>query len=448
MIKLFLSKISQNKQKVITNIIWALLGKVATASGVFLVGILVARYLGPEKYGLMNYVISFVTLFTVVAEFGFGYIIVRELSKNPDKKNEIMGSSFLVKIAFSTLAYFLVLFVNYLFNSDSETFLMIALYGLYFFTTPFTVIRSYFTSIVQNKYIVKSEISRTCIGALIKVILLYFEFSIVYFVCAAAFDFALVAGGYVVLYKTNVGDLKDWKFSFSFAKFLCSESWPLALSASAIIFYHKIDQVMIKTMINDESAGYFACATSFLILVMFLPGILAQTITPLLVKLKKEKTSAYLEKRQIFVDIMVWGALIASIIITLCSYWIIKLSYGDSYVAAVPILQILTWKTIGNSLNEASRHLIIIEGRQKWVFIQDIFGCISCVLLNLIFIPFWGIAGSALVAVITTLITGFLSLAIIPPYRPIFKVELNAILWGWKDLIHIKKFFYVRQNRT
>lgn len=442
MLEKFLPKLSKNKRMIVSNVAWALLGKIVTSLGVFFVGVLVARYLGPEKYGLMNYVISFVTLFTVAAEFGFSSITVRELAKNPDRRDEIMGSGFCSRTFFSFFAYLLVLVVGFFSHSDSETFFMIALYGLYLFTTPFTIIRNYFTSIVQNKYIVKSEISRTCIGALIKIFLLYFEFPLVYFVCAAAFDFVLVAGGYAISYKSKVGNLKNWKFNFSVAKFLCSESWPLALSSSAIIIYQKIDQVMIKNMIDDDSVGYFATAASFLALVMFLPNILAQTITPLLVKAKKENESMYLEKRQFFTNIMVWGTLIASMVISLLSYWIIKLTYGETYIAAVPVLQILAWKTLGAALSEASGHLIIIDGKQKWAFFRNLFGCIACVLLNLFLIPLWGIVGSAIVAVVTTLITGFLSLAFIPPYREIFKVEVNAIFFGWRDLFRVKNMMY------
>lgn len=437
--KMLKLKFSETKRLVVKNVLWAVLGKIVSSLGVLFVGILVARYLGPTQYGLMNYVVSFVTLFTIVAEFGFGPITIRELSKTPENRDVIMGSGFWIRAVFATLAYVLVLFFGYCFHSDYETFLMIALYGLYLFSTPFTIIRNYFTSIVQNEYVVKSEISRTFLGALLKIFLLYFEFPLIYFVSAAAFDFILVAGGYIVSYKAKVGKLKNWKFNFSMAKLLCSESWPLALSSSAIVIYQKIDQVMIKNMIGDDSVGYFATAASFLSLVMFLPNILAQTITPLLVKAKKENESVYLEKRQIFTNVMVWGTLIASAVISLSSYWIIRITYGELYIAAVPVLQVLAWKTFGAALSEASGQLIIIDGKQKWAFFRNIIGCVACVLLNFVFIPLWGIKGSALVAVITTLITGFLSLALIPPYREIFKVEVKAIFWGWRDLFHLKK---------
>ena len=46
--------LSPTKEKVVRNVVWAVTGKVVTLLGSLLVGILVARYLGPEQYGLMN----------------------------------------------------------------------------------------------------------------------------------------------------------------------------------------------------------------------------------------------------------------------------------------------------------------------------------------------------------------------------------------------------------
>lgn len=436
--KRFFDSLSNNKRKILSNVAWALFGKVINSLGVFFVGILVARYLGPKEYGLMNYVISFVTLFTIVAEFGFGSITVRELAKNSFQKNEIMGTTFWMRMIFSLIAFILVVLIGIIYHSDKETIIMIIAYSSFLLTTPFTVIRNYFTSIMQNKCIVQSEISRTCIGAIIKIILLFFEMPLIYFICAAAFDFFLVTGGYIISYKKIDEKIHNWKFEIKFAKFLCSESWPLALSSSAIVVYQKIDQVMIKNIIDDVSVGYFATAAGFLSLILFLPGILAQTITPLLVKQKKENEDQYLANRQRFVNVMVWGTIIISVVISLTSYWIIKLTYGEAYLAAVPILQVLAWKTVGAAFSEASGHLIIIDGIQKWAFFRNFFGCIACVLLNVVFIPVWGAVGSAFVAVIVTLITGFLSLAIIPPYQEIFKVEIKAIFLGWKDLLEIR----------
>ena len=45
------------------------------------VGIWVARYLGPEQFGLFSYAQSFVGLFTAIATLGLDGIVVRELVK-------------------------------------------------------------------------------------------------------------------------------------------------------------------------------------------------------------------------------------------------------------------------------------------------------------------------------------------------------------------------------
>lgn len=88
-------KSNSTQGKIIRNVFWAVLGKVVTLLSTLIVGILVARYLGPEQYGLMNYAISVVALFGIFSTFGTTEIIIRELSKGDLPKEIILGTSFL-----------------------------------------------------------------------------------------------------------------------------------------------------------------------------------------------------------------------------------------------------------------------------------------------------------------------------------------------------------------
>ena len=74
-------KLPPTKHKIAVNVAWSLLGKIVALLGGLLVGIVVARYLGPEKYGMMNYVISFVAIFQIISTFGLDNIEVREEAK-------------------------------------------------------------------------------------------------------------------------------------------------------------------------------------------------------------------------------------------------------------------------------------------------------------------------------------------------------------------------------
>ena len=96
--------ISEKKRKALTNIAWALCGKIVSLASVLVVGIIVARYLGREQYGIMNYVISFVAIFQVFSDFGLDHIQIREESKDPARKDVIIGTVFALKIMFAFIA--------------------------------------------------------------------------------------------------------------------------------------------------------------------------------------------------------------------------------------------------------------------------------------------------------------------------------------------------------
>lgn len=436
----YISSLSETKRKIFLNVFWALLGKVVNMLGILLVGILIARYLGPEQFGLMNYVISYVTLFSVLAGFGLENIEIRELSREPERKNSILGTAFLIRLFFAMVAVIAIGITLCIFRPDTETTILIAIYSLTVFTGCFNVIRNYFTSIVKNEYVVKSEIARTLIGAAIKIALLWFGFPLIYFIIALVLDPVLVASGYVIAYNRKVGKIGEWRYERKMVSYLVKESFPLLLSGAAMIVYQRIDQVMIGNMIDDQSVGYFAAAARFTDVILVLPLILVQTVTPILVRIKKEDPARYEEKKLQFISIVVWGAVIISLLISVTAYWLIACTYGVKYMAAIPVLQIIAWKTVGMALSASSGQIIIMEGLQKWDFVRNILACAICVGLNLLLIPVYGVVGSAWVTIITILFTSYLSNIFIPAYHRIMRTQSKALLWGWKEIYHIKDF--------
>lgn len=436
-----------NKRKILVNVFWAMTGKIVNMLGSLFVGILVARYLGPEQYGVMNYVISYVTLFTVIATFGLSNIEVRELSKSPEKKDGILGTCFGIRLFFATLSYVLIILTLLFFRTDRFTSVMILLYGITLYSQCcFEVIRNYFTSIVRNEYVVKSEIARTIIGACVKILLLFLRAPLWCFIAAVVFDTILVASGYTISYRKIVGKIKKWYFDRTIMPYLIKQSFPLVLSGAAIIIYQRIDQVMIGNMIDKKSVGYFATAGKFLDIILFLPTVLTQTVTPILVKIYESgKLYEYKQKAYQFVSITVWISIIISMLFSIFAYWMIYLTYGIKYLAAVPVLQIMAWKTVGMAVSSSGGQLIIIEKLQKWAVFRNLAGCVACIGLNFWFIPNYGIIGSAFVTIITVMVSGFIANLFIPPYRHIFALECKAFIFGWKELKYLKLYIRIKK---
>lgn len=432
-------KLSDSQKKIVSNVTWSLGGKIVNMASALFVGILVARYLGPENYGIMNYVISYVAIFTVFATFGLDNIEIRELSRQNDKKNTILGTCFSLRLLFAILAYLGIVCSLFIYKTDRFTSLMILAYGLTLFTGTGNILRNYFTSIVQNKYIVKSEIFRTFIGAGIKIMLLLIKAPLEYFIYAQIFDTVLVASGYYISYKAIVGSVRLWRFDKTIVGFILKESFPLVLSGAAVIIYQRIDQVMIGNMLNKAEVGYFATAGKFVDLIVFLPTVLVQTVTPMLIRVKKKHPETYEAKKRTFVSITTWTALLIALIVSLLSYWLIMYTYGIKYALAIPVLQIMAFKAVGMALSASAGQIIILEGIQRWAFIRNIIGCFICIFLNYLLIPQFGIIGSAAVTIITVLFTGCLANIFIPPYHEIMKIQLYAIFLGWKEFSYFKR---------
>ncbi len=434
-------RFSETRLKIIKNIYWAVLGKIVTLLGGLVVGIFVARYLGPEQYGLMNYIISYVSLFAILASFGMDNIEIRELAKAKEDSNKIIGTAFFLKLFFAVITMILVIVTTLMFETDTFTKMMIGVYSFSVILNSFNVIRNYFTSIVLNEYVVKTEISRTLIGAGIKILLLCLHAPLAYFILATLFDGVLIAGGYLFSYKEKVGKVKEWIFDKQLARYLIKQSFPLLLSGAAIIIYERIDQVMIGNMIDKASVAQFSVAGRLSEIVIFIPTIMAQTIAPILVRIKEYDKNEYKRKAQLFMNFSVWSSIIIAILISIFSNWIVILTFGHQYLQAAKVLQIMSFKTIGIALSVTGGQLIIIEQLQKYTSVRNILGAFLCIALNYWLIPSYGIIGSAIITIITVLFSGTISNIFISPYHHILNMQIKAIFTGWKDIFRIKNIF-------
>lgn len=431
--------LSPNKEKVVRNVVWAVTGKVVTLLGGLLVGIFVARYLGPEQYGLMSYVMSYVAIYQVLASFGMDQIEIREESKTPEEKDKIIGTSFALKIGFAIITILLVGITAWIFEADAFTRWMILLYSVSMIMNSFGVIRNYFTSLVWNEYIVKTEISRTLIGAAIKVGLLLLHAPLVWFIAATLFDTMLIAGGYVVSYRKKIGSILRWHFDRESARYLIKQSFPLLLSGAAVIVYQKIDQVMLGNMLDKAAVGYYSVAGKFVEICIFIPTILTQTITPLLVKLYSSNKNEYIQKAQVFMNLTVWGSILICVLICVAAPLLMRYTFGQQYLAAIPILQIMVFKVVGYAYAQATGVMIIVEEKQKYVVVRNIIGCIVCVGVNWLLIPLYNTIGAAITSVITAFCTSFIAHMLIPSFRFLVKMQTRTLVYGWKDLLHIKQ---------
>lgn len=427
--------ISSTKKKILNNIYWAVFGKVINILSGLLVGVLIARYLGPEQFGLMNYVISYVTIFNVLATFGFDNIEIRELSKaDTSNTGKILGTALFLRLIFAVATLLTVIISVTIFETNDFTKWMIIIYAFSFIAGTLNVIKNYFTAIVLNEYVVKTEIFRTVVSALTKILLLWAKAPLEWFIVAVTIDFFIIASGYIISYKKKVGSFVNWIFDKQIARYQIKEAYPLVFSGAAILIYQKIDQLMIGNMIDNVSVGQYSVGAKLSEFLVFIPMIISQTLTPLLVRAKVNSKEDYVKKRQLFLDVIFWPTFFLCGLLFISAKPLILFLYGKEYLDAIPVFQIMVWKAVFSAMFTSSAQIIVIEKLQRYAVLRNVVGCLFNVILNLLLIPKIGIEGAALTSIITLCLTGYICHLFIKPYSFLFSLQSDSVLNGLRRL--------------
>ena len=158
--------------KYFKNISWLFTEKFFNVSIGFAVGVWVARYLAPERFGLLNYAQSFVALFSVLSTLGLNSILTRELVKNEADRDILMGTAFYLRLLGSFIVFcVLAITVNFTSN-DRYTNILIFIIASAMFFQGFNIIDYYFQSKVLSKYVVITNIAGLIMSSVIKIVLI------------------------------------------------------------------------------------------------------------------------------------------------------------------------------------------------------------------------------------------------------------------------------------
>ena len=380
---------------------WLFLDKAIRAVLGLLVGAWVARYLGPSQFGELSFYIALIAIFQSITTLGMDGIVVREIAKTSSRENTILGTVFWMRLLTGCICWISILI--YFAISDPENKQGIWILGIVGASLIFQssdVVDLWFQGKSQNKRGVYAKLSAFLIANIIKVVLIVLSAELMSFAIVVALEAAVVALSMCISYSFYPSG-KKWLKSWKLAKQLIKESWPYLISGVSIMIYMRIDQVMIKEMLGESELGLFSAAMPFATIWNVIPVIICTVLLPYMSR-QKIDAPKYFDKYLSYIFRSFWVIALALILLTnLLSHFFIMNTYGSSYQEAIPILNIYVLTLIPVYLGVAQNIWIINEGASHLVLIQTSVGAVSSIVLNLFFLPLWGIQGAAIAAVIS-----------------------------------------------
>jgi len=385
-----------NLVKILDNIGWLFFDKILRMGVGLLVGVWVARYLGPEQFGLFNFASAFVGMFGAIAGLGLQGIVVRDLVREPSSKAEILGSAAALQLVSGFVAYGLILAtIFWLRPEDALVKTIVAILGSMMLFKAGEVAVCWFESQVLSKFTVWVQNGTFLVFASIKVLVILQGGPVVAFAWVTMAEGLTVALLMLIVLGLRGQGARQLRVKFARAKSLLADSWPLLFSGVAVMIYMKIDQIMLGQMIGDEAVGVYSAAVRISEVWYFAPMAIVASVFPAILGAKERDEALYYKRLQRLFDILTWLSIAVAFVVTILSEFIVMLLFGDAYIAASAVLTVHIWAGIFVFIGIASGKWFLAENLQLLSLQRSVLGAFINIVLNILLIPMYGVLGAA-----------------------------------------------------
>ncbi|HEG2005462.1 TPA: flippase [Escherichia coli] len=408
----------------IYNSMWLLFDKFSRLILGLVISTWVARYLGPQEYGILAYILAYLAFFQAVVNLGLDGIVVRDISRHISKSNTIIGTVLISRIIAGIILWLtavLIIFLQYGF--EGRYLIITVITGSILLFQSSDTFDLWFQSQSNSKYTVKAKLISYIAVSLFKILLLIYNASLIYFAWAVLIEALLsaICLSYVFIKSINF----SLSFSSHLFKTFIRESWPFIVSNISIVMYMRIDQIFINKYLGSSQVGLYSAILPLVNLWSFIPVIISTSIAPYLAKLRNGSIEQY---NKVLSSIFRGYALLAWIVcIPMCfaSGYIVPLIFGSLYEQSSKALSILIFTNLFINMGLAQTLWVLNEGKSRISLYKTIFGAIVCVSLNIWLIPRFGINGAAITAVIAQFSSAILANAFLAPH--ILKLQLKSL---------------------
>lgn len=373
-----------------------------------LVGVWVARYLGPEQFGVFSYAIAFVAIFGSIAKLGLDGIVVRNLVIEPHKRDLYLGTAFWLKFFGAFSAIVIVAFATLFTSNDNTTNLYIFIIASGIIFQSFEVIDFYFQSKVLSKFVSLCKMTQLLLSSLLKIYFVLTGANLVWFVVVSLVDQVTLAITLYIAYRFQRLDGFYRNFDWSTAKKLLKDSWPLILSGVVLMIQARIDQVMIKEMIGNTELGYYSSAMRLIEVFSFVPMILTNSLFPAIVNAKKTSIALYKNRLFNLYRLMMLLFLLIAIPVYLFGNQIVIFLYKDAFSPAGPLFSLMAIRLFFTNFGVVRGAYLMTENLMMYSMITMIIGTLVNLILNYYWIPSYHSVGAIWASLASFFITTFL----------------------------------------
>ncbi|MBI4116595.1 flippase [Candidatus Pacearchaeota archaeon] len=369
----------------------------------YLYRVIIARYFGPEVYGLFTLATVIVGFLVTLALLGFDGGVLRFISfyrgKNEvNKMRYLFKTSFWILLSFSLIISIISFFLSgyisesIFHNDDLTPFLKI-----YSLIIPFWVLSLFSISVMRAFEKIKEvsiidSVIQSAIKVILLVILIFFGFklnSVIFsFIIGILITFSLAYSYCKIMLPQLFFPYRLSKKSkkLIFSKFVKYSLPVLFLTILSGVLYW-VDSFMIGLFKSASEVGLYNAAIPIVLLLNIAPEIFLRLFLPMVTKEYSLQNMDFIKKisKQIGKWVLILNLPVFLIMIVFPDI-ILNILFGPDYITAAPSLRILSIGALFYSIFVISDNLLSMAGKSKIIFYDVVAAGILNSILNFILI--------------------------------------------------------------
>lgn len=403
-----------------------------------IVGIAVARYLGPEMYGIIAFATAVYTVLVIIVSLGIDDIIMKDMLQHEERQGSIQGSALFVKSAAAFLVYGII-FIYFLINySGEKLYSVLIITGAVLFQ-PLSVFSCIFLINAQAKYTSIARMISYTLSSLLKIILIIFKAPVTYFAFAVFIDYAVLYLTVILMYKYKKYTVSGWHIDISYIKYILKSAVPLFAAVLFYTFYQKVTVIIISSMYSDYASGIYSVAARLTEIWYLVPAVLMTAFYPAVVKAKQISEEEYNKRIKTLFYVTTVPFILMAFFAALLSPFIIKILYGEKYIQSSIVLALTIWSVPFISFYVISSKCFILENKVKHLLVRSALSFILIIFLSCILGSFYYLKGFSIAVVVSSFISFFLIDLFFKDTRELFFIKLSSIFLPFTLLLNLLK---------
>lgn len=393
------------------NILWLSVSRVLSLGLLFLAYTQLFRYLGPTGSGQFQFVLSFVTLFGVVIDFGIQQYIIKKISEDRSKAKTYFHNFLAVEVFLATIVYIAMITVAKFNGYEPVVVKAIMVAGLgaaiHGLTYPFLAVITAF-------YDLKKAAFLNFLASLINVAIIFLTIwvggSIVMLTTQQIIYGILAVTLYYQFVKKYIGNPEVIKGVMTLdpklIKKILWSAFPFAVLVGFSTIYNRIDVVLISKFLGYTQTGYYTAAYKSFDLLAFFPAVVSHSLYPLFSSImsegKLDVVKATLERYLRFMSAVALPMATGGMLL---AEPIIRILAGEEFVPAARVLSVLVWAPAILFIYIVVNSLVISQLTKFATIITGVNVVINIV-GNIILLPRIGIMGAAIMTIVSESLQG------------------------------------------